>query len=30
VEEYPEYVWFPYLKEDEQFDDLTVLGIYKK
>ncbi len=28
--DYPEYVWFPYLKEDEQYDDLTVLGIHKK
>lgn len=30
VEDYPEYVWFPFLKEDEQYDDLTVLGVRKK
>jgi serine phosphatase RsbU (regulator of sigma subunit)/type II secretory pathway pseudopilin PulG len=29
-EAYPEYLWFPYLKEDVQYDDLTVLGIHKK
>ncbi len=29
-EEYPEYTYYSHLKEDEQFDDLTVLGIHKK
>ncbi len=29
-EEYPEYTYYSHLKEDEQFDDLTILGIRKK
>ncbi len=29
-EEFPEYTYYAGLKEDEQFDDLTILGIYKK
>lgn len=26
----PEYVYFNYLREDEQYDDLTILGVQKK
>ena len=29
-EEYPEYTYYSHLKEDKQFDDLTILGIRKK
>jgi len=28
--DYQEYVWFSHLKEDDQFDDLTLLAIRKK
>ncbi len=29
-EEYPEYTYYSHLKEDEQYDDLTILAIKKK
>ena len=29
-EEYPEYTYYSHMKEDKQFDDLTILGIRKK
>jgi hypothetical protein len=28
-EQFPEYVYFPNLKEDDQYDDLTILGVRK-
>ena len=28
--EEPDYVFFPHLKEDEQYDDLTILAVHKK
>ena len=28
-EQFPEYLYFPNLKEDDQYDDLTVLGVRK-
>jgi hypothetical protein len=29
-DDYPEYTWYTHLKEDEQFDDLTILAVRKK
>ena len=29
-EEFPEYIYYTHLKEDEQFDDLTILAIKKR
>ncbi len=29
-EEFPEYIYYSHLKEDEQYDDLTILAIKKK
>ena len=28
-EQFPEYVYFPHLREDDQYDDLTILGVRK-
>lgn len=28
-EQFPEYVYFPFLAEDDQYDDLTILGVRK-
>ncbi|MDC7236134.1 MAG: SpoIIE family protein phosphatase, partial [Spirochaetales bacterium] len=29
-EDYPEYTYYTHMKEDPQYDDLTILGIHKK
>lgn len=29
-EEYPEYTYYSHMKEESQYDDLTILGIHKK
>ena len=28
--DYPEYMYYTHLKEDDQYDDLTILGVRKK
>ncbi len=28
-DQFPEYLYFPYLREDDQYDDLTILGVRK-